>query len=232
MFILFCCGFIIYAQDIITLRTGEEIKALIQEVNVDSIKYKKLDTEGPIYTILKSEVFMIKYANGEKETFKEVPAATAGIAAPVDNFTTGQRWGAWAINNFLVPGLGSGIIMKDWVGGSIMAGLTLAGGIFTGVGISSMLNATTQVYVSSGYSYGGYYETETDGGKMVRGIIFVGVGSLVLLGEFIFNIVRCSSYDKPAPKVTQGFNPSRLLTRQYIFRYLRHKLWLDQENIA
>jgi hypothetical protein len=204
----------VYAQDIITLRTGEEIEVLIQEIGVDNVKYKKPGTEGPIYTLLKSEIFMIKYANGERETFKEVPAqpaAAAGIAVPVDNFTTGQRWGAWAINNFLVPGLGSGIIMKDWVGGSIMAGLTLAGGIFTGVGISSILTATTEVLVSSGSYYPSYYyETETDSGKMIRGIIFVGVGSLVLLGEFIFNIVRCSSYDKPAPKVTQGFNPARL----------------------
>ena len=36
----------------------------------DSIKYKKFDNpNGPLYTILKSEVFLIKYENGTKDVF-------------------------------------------------------------------------------------------------------------------------------------------------------------------
>ncbi|MGI8893009.1 MAG: DUF4190 domain-containing protein [Bacteroidia bacterium] len=56
--------------DNIILRTGEEISAKILEVTIDVIKYRKCENqEGPIYSVLKSEVFMIKYANGTKDIF-------------------------------------------------------------------------------------------------------------------------------------------------------------------
>ena len=58
------------AQDIITKVDGEEIQAVITEVGTSDIKYKKFDNQnGPAYTMLKSEIFMIKYQNGEKEMF-------------------------------------------------------------------------------------------------------------------------------------------------------------------
>lgn len=58
------------AQDIIMESTGQEIKAKIIEVNLNDIKYKKFNnSNGPVYTILKSSVFMIKYENGEREMF-------------------------------------------------------------------------------------------------------------------------------------------------------------------
>jgi hypothetical protein len=60
-----------YAQDIILKRNGDEIKAKVQEVGITEIKYKKFDNpDGPMYTILKSEVFLIKYENGTKDVFK------------------------------------------------------------------------------------------------------------------------------------------------------------------
>ena len=56
--------------DIITLQNGTDIKALVQEVGNDVIKYKKIDNpDGPNYTLKKSDVFMIKYANGRKSVF-------------------------------------------------------------------------------------------------------------------------------------------------------------------
>jgi hypothetical protein len=215
VFVLFCCGFMVYAQDIITLKTGEEIEVEVQEIGVDSIKYKKPGTEGPMYTIRKTEIFMIKYANGEKETFKDEPvqaAANTGISAPPDNFTTGQRWGAWALNNFVLPGLGSYVIMKDWAGGSVILGLGLGGIIVTSVGVSTISTAYKDVEETQGSGRYQYttVERQIDGEKQLRGIILVGVGSAVLLAEFIYNIVRCASYDKPSPKVTRGFDPARL----------------------
>lgn len=58
------------AQDIIIKRNGDEISSKVLEVTVETIKYQRLDNpEGPIISILKNEVFMIKYANGTKETF-------------------------------------------------------------------------------------------------------------------------------------------------------------------
>lgn len=62
------------AQDIIIKKNAEEIKAKILEISENSVTYKKFSNpDGPTYTLPKSEIFMIKYENGEKETFKNAP---------------------------------------------------------------------------------------------------------------------------------------------------------------
>lgn len=67
------------AQDMITRKTGEEIMAKILEVNLTEIKYKKFDNpDGPTFTVLKSEVFMIKYENGTKDMFNQIEQDTEG----------------------------------------------------------------------------------------------------------------------------------------------------------
>lgn len=62
----------LFAQDLIIKKNGDEINAKIEEVGVSDIKYKKADNlEGPVFTLLKAEVFMIKFQNGTKEVFTE-----------------------------------------------------------------------------------------------------------------------------------------------------------------
>jgi len=71
LFLFFASG--INAQDLITLKTGEEMEAKVLEINDQEIKYKKSSNmDGPTYSIKKSEIFMIKYENGDKEVFKQV----------------------------------------------------------------------------------------------------------------------------------------------------------------
>jgi len=61
-----------WAQDIITLRNGDDIEALVQEIGTDDVKYKKFENpNGPNYTLKKSEIFLIRYANGSKDVFKD-----------------------------------------------------------------------------------------------------------------------------------------------------------------
>ena len=70
LLILLCLPMIGFGQDNIILFDGEEIVAKIIEININDIKYKKISNlDGPLYTLDKNEVFMIKYANGEKEVF-------------------------------------------------------------------------------------------------------------------------------------------------------------------
>jgi hypothetical protein len=70
------------AQDLILKKNGDEINAKVQEIGVTEIKYKKSDNlNGPVYTLLKSEVFMVKFENGTKEIFTEEPR----ILNAVDN---------------------------------------------------------------------------------------------------------------------------------------------------
>ena len=70
-----------FAQDIITLKSGNEIQALVQEIGDVDVKYKKFDNpNGPSYTLKKSEIFMIKYDNGSKDVFADNVATDASPA--------------------------------------------------------------------------------------------------------------------------------------------------------
>lgn len=79
-FISIICALIISigyarAQDIIICRNGDEIESKILKISKTEIEYKKWSNQdGPTYTLEKSEVFMIKYPNGDKDLFKETPA--------------------------------------------------------------------------------------------------------------------------------------------------------------
>jgi hypothetical protein len=77
------CSNVLSAQDIITLKSGDEIKAKVQEIGTDNVKYKKYDNQnGPTYTLMKSDIFMIKYENGDKDVFKGTESAAPVAAAP------------------------------------------------------------------------------------------------------------------------------------------------------
>ena len=65
-------GFSVMAQDVIVLKDGTEINALVQEIDVEYVKYKKFDNQsGPVYTKAIAEIFMIKYQNGSKDVFNQ-----------------------------------------------------------------------------------------------------------------------------------------------------------------
>jgi uncharacterized protein YlxW (UPF0749 family) len=66
----FVCSNILPAQDIIILRNGDEIRAKVEEIGTDYVKYKKYENlTGPGYALKKYEIFMIKYENGDKDAF-------------------------------------------------------------------------------------------------------------------------------------------------------------------
>jgi hypothetical protein len=67
-----------FSQDVITQKTGEDIQAKILEVNQTEIKYKKFDNQtGPTFTVLKSDVQMIRYENGTKDIFNQTEEVKA-----------------------------------------------------------------------------------------------------------------------------------------------------------
>ncbi len=85
-----------FSQDVIILRSGDEIPSVVSEIGIDVIKYKKADNpEGPVYTIEKAKVFMIKYANGTKDVFDTQQAQTVTqpvTPAPVITEPTGPAY--------------------------------------------------------------------------------------------------------------------------------------------
>lgn len=86
--IIFMCVVRAYSQDIIILRNGDEIMAKIAKVSNVEIEYKKWkNQDGPIYTINKDDVFLIKYSNGEKDIFtndtqQQSPTQQTNVSTP------------------------------------------------------------------------------------------------------------------------------------------------------
>jgi hypothetical protein len=113
-------------------------------------------------------------------------------------FTSGERWGTFWLN-WLIPGLGSGVIMKDVTGTWIQAGLYVGGWILVGNGFT-----TRSEYVYS-YGYGsssyGYYDTYTEPNAALY------IGFACFTGNFVFNIARSSTYRKPGSTASGGGAP-------------------------
>ena len=61
---------VVSAQDVITLKNGDELNGKVTKVTSTEIEYKLASNpDGPTYTKPVSEVFMVKYANGQKDVF-------------------------------------------------------------------------------------------------------------------------------------------------------------------
>ena len=128
------------AQDIIIKKTGVEIKTKITEVGLDNVKFKKYDNiEGPIYTITKDEIFMIKYENGSKDVFK-------------DNAKEVVKKVEKSKNDYLRKGLHLGFHITPGIGSIIFSDYDIFGvGIHSGLDINIYLN--DYVGIKTGISY-------------------------------------------------------------------------------
>lgn len=84
-FLLFLLGGVhtLHAQDLLTKRNGEEIAVIVMEVTPTEVKYRRFDNlNGPLFSVRRDEVFMVKYINGTKQLFDQVPTPPAPVAAP------------------------------------------------------------------------------------------------------------------------------------------------------
>ena len=71
---------LLYAQDIITLRSGETISGQIAEVGINEVKYyKSSNLQGPVYIAAKADISQIVYANGSKDVFTSTQQPTTVI---------------------------------------------------------------------------------------------------------------------------------------------------------
>lgn len=82
----------LFAQDVITLRSGETINGKVAEVGTTEIRYYKADNvDGPVYVANKAEVVQIVYANGSKDVFNT--QASANQNAVNQNYSRNYRRG-------------------------------------------------------------------------------------------------------------------------------------------
>jgi hypothetical protein len=83
---LFLYSSVGFAQDVLTKKNGEDILAKVLEVNTTEIKYKKSENpNGPTFTILKSEVLLIRYENGTKDVFNEPQKVSSQPESVIEN---------------------------------------------------------------------------------------------------------------------------------------------------
>jgi TolB-like protein len=141
------------------------------------------------------------------------PSAPAPAPAPAasdnENFTSGQRWGTWALN-MLIPGLGSYAIMKDTQGGTTQL---VVGGLGLILAIAGPITMNEAYYTNTEYGYNGnnYYSydvTNFDEDTYTVGTVLLIAGSALYTANFIYNIVRSATYTKQQPKVGSLADPN------------------------
>jgi hypothetical protein len=95
--------------DVITLLNGDDMNASVQKVGDTDIEYKKwTNKNGPTYTLKKSEIFRICYANGEKDVFfkKEEQAVVPPVQQQTNttqSTNTSQQTATVAQSNMTLP---------------------------------------------------------------------------------------------------------------------------------
>ncbi|MDI1356239.1 MAG: DUF4190 domain-containing protein [bacterium] len=91
--------------DKIVFKSGEEVLAKIEEVSASKISYRPCDhLDGPLRVVGTESLFMVKYANGQKEVFKTeakpVSSGTPSKTNPVVKKKNGLASAAYIISFF------------------------------------------------------------------------------------------------------------------------------------
>ena len=108
------------AQDVIVLRNAEEIEAKVEAITPNQVTYKRWNNlEGPTYTINKTQVFYIKYKNGEKDVITSANSSAtpitfsgyANVGAIFDGYGAGPTFDITAgmkIYDYFYAGIATG----------------------------------------------------------------------------------------------------------------------------
>ncbi len=146
------------AQDVIVLQNAEEIEAKVEAIAQDLVTYRRWSNlDGPTYTIEKSQIFYIKYQNGEKDLFS---AATTANSTP-------PATGSVAVKKAVDPIVFSGYVNLGTVFNAEGAGPTFDISIGMKIyerlylGIATGFHACFTPYEL--YYYNGYYSAYTEG---------------------------------------------------------------------
>lgn len=127
------------AQDIIVTKDAKRMNAKVTEVNVDNVRYKNYDNlDGPVYTLLKSDIASIVYQNGQEETFSsESTTQTMFIQTTEQTASVLNRTQIVSSGNVLedMQTFNSALYLRYKSGKQ----LATTGWIFTGVGVACIV---------------------------------------------------------------------------------------------
>lgn len=201
MSVLIMSAVSVSAQDLITKKNGEDIKAKVLEIDNTNVKYKLFDEpDGVTYTMPKSQILMIRYQSGRNEVFNTAASNNnygtgrepVGDLRPgmkykeLKNIYSYQDWQSgrgdqynpalMGVCSWLIPGLGqmiSGEVGRGigWLGGTVGCGIVM------GIGGALVSEGAYNMYEYD--EYGMYY----------AGIAVMTLGSLAMLTVDICAIV-------------------------------------------
>ena len=159
-------------QDVMTLRSGEEMEVIVTEVSKYEVWFKKMDNQdGPIYSLPISDIFMIKYPNGNEDIFP-----TQQIQAQSTPDYKRKDPAVAFLFSVLLPG-----------GGQYYNGETRKGVVMTSVGVLSFVGmAVSAANITLSYdSYYGYYDFDANSGA-VAGLVLC---ALVYAGNSLWSMI-------------------------------------------
>lgn len=114
-----------FAQDVIILRNGVEVQAIVEEIGIENVRYRRADNlSGPIRVVSRSEILMIEFENGTREIFYETapaierPALTHSFGRPISPYGSERNPFLAGFLSFMIPGLGqfyNGDIGAGWL---------------------------------------------------------------------------------------------------------------------
>jgi hypothetical protein len=100
-----------FSQDIITKKDGVDIKAKVMEVSATEVRYKKFENlNGPVYSLAITEIYMVKYENGEKDLFDQKTDAQKNIIGSGNTADLNQKPVVVSNTKFSI-GTNSGILL-------------------------------------------------------------------------------------------------------------------------
>jgi len=191
----FCQAQTARKNDIIILRDNTKLEVIIQEVQDQNVRYKKItDQEGPVFSVKKSDILSILYGNGETEDFEEKSQVYFDeIASPpsVTSYKKTEPEPSLPIQN-----------IREWDSNQLRANYkfylkkadnyrkmgsigAIGGATLTGVGIGIMAGASNiNSYNGFGQFLGGYI------------VFMAGIGAGIPLT--IVGFVKKKSYTKKA----------------------------------
>lgn len=91
--LLFGWALSLSAQDIITTKDGTDIQVKILEITPYEVKYKKYDNlNGPIFSMLKSQILIVRYENGGNEIFGPKRYNDGGYLNTAETVSLGMKY--------------------------------------------------------------------------------------------------------------------------------------------
>lgn len=180
------------SQDLITKKDGTDIKAKIVEIGFTDIKYKNWDNQnGPSILMLKSDILIVRYQNGQKEIFNAATTQSAAVtptiaAQPVNYKLLGQ---ADAERYF--KGYRGARTIAFWgsvVAGPIIGVITPVVNEFVPVKEKRFINDNKPELFNNPEYYNAYSKKakkikskKTWGGYLLGGVVSIGVTTTLIL---------------------------------------------------